>query len=162
MGISVQLGSSHSAVCHNTPATNTCCGGSDACQPPLYFNTPHPSEPDRTRPTAPHRAGNCGISADLPLPADPLDAVYGAHATLFAEELGLVVEVAPGEAEAIAAQYNMAGVPARVIGKVRVRACMCASSKGRKPYGTCMCDAGFVCPPHPTVVYAIHTGSVRA
>jgi purine-cytosine permease-like protein len=44
-----------------------------------------------------------------------------ALAALFAEELGLVLEVAAAEAEAVAARYSKAGVPARVIGKV----CMC-------------------------------------
>jgi len=64
-------------------------------------------------------AGNCGLSADLALPASPEDAAYGAHATLFAEELGLVLEVKASEAQDIAAQYQQAGVSAAVIGKVR-------------------------------------------
>jgi hypothetical protein len=41
-----------------------------------------------------------------------------ALASLYAEELGLVLEVAEGEAQAVAARYSKAGVPARVIGKV--------------------------------------------
>lgn len=68
---------------------------------------------------AQHTSGNCGLSADLALPTDAADAPYGAHATLFAEELGLVLEVKASEAEAIAKMYNEAGVSASVIGKVR-------------------------------------------
>ena len=60
-------------------------------------------------------SGNCGVSADLPAPkSDP----HGALASLFAEELGLVLEVKASEAAAIAELYNKAGVPASVIGKV--------------------------------------------
>ena len=55
------------------------------------------------------------MSADLPAPKkDP----HGALASLFAEELGLVLEVKASEAAAIAELYNKAGVPASVIGKV--------------------------------------------
>jgi phosphoribosylformylglycinamidine synthase len=58
-------------------------------------------------------AGNCGLRVDLPLPgSDP----HGPLAALFAEELGLIVEVAAGdEAEALAT-YAAAGVPAAVVG----------------------------------------------
>lgn len=62
--------------------------------------------------------GNCGLTADLSLPTDASDAVYGAHATLFAEELGLVLEVKAAEADAITAMYTGAGVQATLIGKV--------------------------------------------
>ncbi|GAX81039.1 hypothetical protein CEUSTIGMA_g8474.t1 [Chlamydomonas eustigma] len=59
-------------------------------------------------------AGNCGLSVDLPSPkADP----HGAVASLFAEELGLVLEVKSSEASSIVELYVKAGVPAQVIGK---------------------------------------------
>ena len=58
-------------------------------------------------------AGNCGVSVDLPAPAaDP----HGALAALFAEELGLVLEVAPEDEAAVLAAYAAAGVPAAAIG----------------------------------------------
>ena len=44
--------------------------------------------------------------------------MYGPHATLFAEELGLVLEVKASDAQEIASLYSQAGVPALVIGKV--------------------------------------------
>jgi hypothetical protein len=60
-------------------------------------------------------SGNCGLSADLPSPtADP----HGVMASLFAEELGLVIEVSSSEASSIVDMYVKAGVPAQVIGKV--------------------------------------------
>eukprot|EP00967_Tisochrysis_lutea_P087892 scaffold124427_cov20-Tisochrysis_lutea.AAC.3 len=62
--------------------------------------------------------GNCGLSVDLALPSSPEDAAYGAHASLFAEELGLVLEVKAAEAQEIASLYSQAGVGASIIGKV--------------------------------------------
>lgn len=63
-------------------------------------------------------SGNCGVSVDLPGPKqDP----HGAMATLFAEELGLVMEVAASDAQMVLDAYKKAGVPAMAIGKVRVR-----------------------------------------
>ena len=58
-------------------------------------------------------AGNTGIEVTLPQPsgAEPL-------ATLFAEELGLVLEVGPGDAAAVQAAYAAARVPCHVIGSV--------------------------------------------
>ena len=52
-------------------------------------------------------------AASLPLCQDP----HGAFASLFAEELGLVIEVKASDADAIAKQYQAAGVSASVIGK---------------------------------------------
>lgn len=51
--------------------------------------------------------------ADLPAPAS--DA-HGALAALFAEELGLVMEVAAGQEEAVVQAYRSAGVACSVIG----------------------------------------------
>lgn len=59
-------------------------------------------------------AGNCGLSADLAAPSkDP----HGAYASLFAEELGLVMEVRAAEAAEIVELYKKAGLEAAVIGK---------------------------------------------
>ncbi len=58
-------------------------------------------------------AGNCGIEANLPLPAeDP----HGAFATLYAEELGLLLEVSPENESEVLAAYTSAGIPAFTIG----------------------------------------------
>ena len=55
---------------------------------------------------------------DLPLPkSDP----HGAYASLFAEELGLVMEVRASESASIVEAYKKAGLHASVIGKVRAR-----------------------------------------
>ncbi|KAK9795604.1 hypothetical protein WJX73_007566 [Symbiochloris irregularis] len=64
-------------------------------------------------------AGNCGIEVDLPLPAADNTAHMG---TLFAEELGLILEVAPTQRSAVLAAYKDAGVLASVIGKVTAEA----------------------------------------
>jgi hypothetical protein len=59
--------------------------------------------------------GNCGLSADIPLPkSDP----HGAYASLFAEELGLVMEVRASEAASVVEAYKKAGLHASLIGKV--------------------------------------------
>lgn len=58
-------------------------------------------------------AGNCGIQVDLPLPAG------GAMAALYAEELGLVLEVEAGKAATVLEAYKKAGVSAAKIGSVR-------------------------------------------
>jgi hypothetical protein len=53
---------------------------------------------------------------DLPAPeADP----HGALAALFAEELGLVLEVAEGQEGVVADYYAKMGVPCRIIGSTR-------------------------------------------
>lgn len=52
-------------------------------------------------------AGNCGLSVELPLPAHAGDAAaHGAMGTLFAEELGLVLEVAAGSEQAVLDAYR--------------------------------------------------------
>ncbi len=64
-------------------------------------------------------AGDCGIQVDLPAPAHAADAaVGGAIAALFHEELGLVLEVAADQAQAVVQAYTKAGVAASVVGKV--------------------------------------------
>eukprot|EP00887_Chlorella_sp_A99_P003357 scaffold26.g3357.t1 len=74
-------------------------------------------------------AGNTGVSVDLPPPArDP----HGAHAALFAEELGLVLEVAPEHEAAVLAAYAAAGVPAAAIGATRADAAVSLSVGGRE------------------------------
>jgi len=58
-------------------------------------------------------AGNCGLEVDLPLPAeDP----HGAFASLYAEELGLMLEVSPENESEVLAAYSSAGIPATTIG----------------------------------------------
>jgi phosphoribosylformylglycinamidine synthase len=58
-------------------------------------------------------AGNCGVSAALPAPAKG-----GALAALFAEELGLLLEVSPAAEAAVVAAYSAAGVPVSRLGRV--------------------------------------------
>lgn len=74
-------------------------------------------------------AGNCGLAVDLPEPeGDP----HGAFAALFAEELGLLIEVdAANEAEVLAA-YKEAHVPAAVIGKTTVEPRITLSVAGQQ------------------------------
>jgi phosphoribosylformylglycinamidine synthase len=60
-------------------------------------------------------AGNCGISVDLPA-ASTADSGHGAMAALFAEELGLVLEVSPEHEAAVLAAYAAAGVACARIG----------------------------------------------
>lgn len=58
-------------------------------------------------------AGNCGVSIDLPEPeGDP----HGAFGSLFAEELGLVIEVTPENEAAVLSAYSSAGIPATTVG----------------------------------------------
>eukprot|EP00232_Nephroselmis_pyriformis_P024180 CAMPEP_0182872920 /NCGR_PEP_ID=MMETSP0034_2-20130328/12013_1 /TAXON_ID=156128 /ORGANISM="Nephroselmis pyriformis, Strain CCMP717" /LENGTH=1409 /DNA_ID=CAMNT_0025005539 /DNA_START=44 /DNA_END=4273 /DNA_ORIENTATION=+ len=57
-------------------------------------------------------SGNCGISADLPA----TDAAGGDMAVLFAEELGLVLQVDAADEAAVLAAYKAAGVPASSVG----------------------------------------------
>jgi len=59
-------------------------------------------------------AGNCGMDVDLPC---ALEDPYGAFAALYAEELGLMLEVAPEHVEEVLAAYKEASVPATVIGR---------------------------------------------
>jgi len=73
-------------------------------------------------------AGNCGISVDLPAPAHT-SAEMATFAALFAEELGLVLEVDSHNAATVSSLFNQAGVPCSIIGKVR-RTCCCINQKG--------------------------------
>ena len=99
-----------------------------------FLHPLHPLHPRRLRPTAFGRrappppsptthpkTGNCGLRVDLPA-APAADAGQGAMGPLFAEELGLVLEVASSRAAAVAAAFTSAGVPCAAIGKVR---CVC-------------------------------------
>lgn len=61
-------------------------------------------------------AGNCGVAVDLPAPA------ADAMAALFAEELGLVLEVAPEHEAAVLAAYQAAGVACAAIGATQAGA----------------------------------------
>lgn len=63
-------------------------------------------------------AGNCGISVDLPTPTSAASPELAPFAALFAEELGLVLEVHPGKAALVSSLFNQAGVPCSIIGKV--------------------------------------------
>ncbi|WIA34688.1 hypothetical protein OEZ86_013001 [Tetradesmus obliquus] len=63
-------------------------------------------------------AGNCGISVDLPTPAAAASPELAPFAALFAEELGLVLEVSPDNAALASSLFNQAGVPCSIIGKV--------------------------------------------
>jgi len=57
-------------------------------------------------------AGNCGINVDLPACGD------NSLETLYAEEAGFVIEVAPVELDEVLNAYKSAGVPAVAIGSV--------------------------------------------
>ncbi|MEW5304184.1 MAG: hypothetical protein WDW36_006814 [Sanguina aurantia] len=61
-------------------------------------------------------AGNCGLSVDLPSP--PAADAHGPLATLFAEELGLVIEASKAKADTVLAMFASHGVPAAVVGHV--------------------------------------------
>ena len=55
-------------------------------------------------------AGNCGLRVDVPNPSgDALGA-------LFAEELGMVLEVSEADADGVAARFSAVGVPCHIIG----------------------------------------------
>lgn len=62
-------------------------------------------------------AGNTGVSVDVPLPSHAADKAAGAFASLFAEELGLVIEVEPAREAAVVEAYRKAGLPVHVLGK---------------------------------------------
>jgi len=59
-------------------------------------------------------AGNCGIDVDLTLPAG---VEHTALATLFNEEVGIVLEVPTAAADGVAAAYAAQGLASSVIGK---------------------------------------------
>jgi len=62
-------------------------------------------------------AGDRSVSLQVPVPSNPADAAHGAIAALFAEEVGLVLEVAPADEESVLAAYHVAGVPCTRIGQ---------------------------------------------
>ena len=62
-------------------------------------------------------AGNCGVQADVALPRHERDAKYGAMASLYAEELGLVLEVDPKDAGFVLQAYQRAGLHCSVVGR---------------------------------------------
>ena len=72
-------------------------------------------------------AGVAGVSAHL-----PTSESSSAHAALFAEEPGLVLEVAERSADAVCAAYDAAGVSCRVIGAATDRP-HCRISVGGEP-----------------------------
>lgn len=62
---------------------------------------------------------------DLPAAGEPL-------AALFAEELGLLLEVAPEHEAEVLAAYADAGVPATVVGSVAADACVSIAVDGQQ------------------------------
>lgn len=62
--------------------------------------------------------GNCGISVDLPAPTEAASPELSTYAALYAEELGLVLEVHPDKAALVSSLFNQAGVPCSIIGSV--------------------------------------------
>jgi phosphoribosylformylglycinamidine synthase len=62
-------------------------------------------------------AGNCGVEVDLPLPPNDTSKL-APFATLFAEELGLLLEVNRSKLETILSELQAAGVSPSVIGHV--------------------------------------------
>lgn len=65
---------------------------------------------------SPSLTGNCGVSVDLPSPTSA-DA-HGPLATLFAEELGLIIEVSKAKKDTVLAMFASHNVPATVVGHV--------------------------------------------
>lgn len=63
------------------------------------------------------KTGNCGISVDLPAPTGATPEL-STFAALYAEELGLVLEVHPDKAALVSSLFNQAGVPCSIIGSV--------------------------------------------
>jgi len=70
-------------------------------------------------------AGCTGLDVDLPAPPSG-----GAMAALFAEEPGLLLEVAAGAAGAVAARFAAAGVPASIVGAGRADAAVSIAVAG--------------------------------
>lgn len=78
-------------------------------------------------------AGNCGVSVDVPpAAADPLPTL----AALFAEELGLVLEVRPEHEAEVLTAYAAAGVPAVAIGSSRADKAVSVSVDGQQVLGS--------------------------
>ena len=61
-------------------------------------------------------AGNCGLNVNLP--PSMCSSSYGPIGTLFAEELGLVMEVVPTNVDAVMKAFSAANVPVLTIGRV--------------------------------------------
>ncbi|KAL4423911.1 hypothetical protein ABPG75_001212 [Micractinium tetrahymenae] len=72
-------------------------------------------------------AGNCGVSVDLP--------AGDAMAALFAEELGLVLEVAAENEAAVLAAYSAAGVPCSAIGSTQAGEAVSIAVGGQQQVG---------------------------
>lgn len=72
-------------------------------------------------------AGNTGVEVNLP----PCEA-SGAFGALFAEELGLVLEVAADKEQEVLARYAKASVPALAIGRVKADSSVRVSVGGQK------------------------------
>eukprot|EP00897_Mesotaenium_endlicherianum_P000810 jgi/Mesen1/1072/ME000123S00248 len=62
-------------------------------------------------------AGNCGITADVAPPKGATSSREAPFAALFAEELGLLLEVSSANQEAAVAAFAAAGVPCSAIGR---------------------------------------------
>lgn len=62
-------------------------------------------------------SGNCGLSANIPCSGDVLSEDKKAIQTLFAEELGLILEVRNCDVDTVVEIYREAAVPCCVIGK---------------------------------------------
>jgi len=79
-------------------------------------------------------AGNCGVTADLAAPTTAHDEapVGGPMAAMFAEELGLVLEVANGNVQSVVDAYSAAGVPCVVVGKTTKSVAVELSVGGQK------------------------------
>ncbi|CAG9463945.1 unnamed protein product [Pedinophyceae sp. YPF-701] len=61
-------------------------------------------------------AGDCGLTVDVPSPSNDADAKMGALAALFAEEVGLLLEVEESRASGVVSAFKGAGVGASVVG----------------------------------------------
>ena len=74
---------------------------------------------NQTKPKPTTQTGNCGLTVDLPAAEHPADARYGPLAPLFAEELGLLLEVAPADVATVTSLFAQSGAPCAVIGRSR-------------------------------------------
>ena len=108
---------------------------SPACLPPACL----PAAPACLQVLEMAFAGNCGVSVDLPA-AGAADSSHGAMAALFAEELGLVLEVAPEHEAAVLAAYAAAGVACARIGATLATADVSIAVAGQQQ---CECVTSF-------------------
>ena len=76
-------------------------------------------------------AGDCGLTVDLP-PVPSLSGRDGALAALFAEELGVVLEVSAQAAASVLQAFEAAGVPCAVIGSVDASPAVSISVGGKE------------------------------